>query len=62
MGMSTEQEITLVVVTKKDLTIEGMTRLIPEGLATWPLVDGPYLQAVREIAEQYIRSDTGEEG
>jgi len=60
-GMIVEANIQLIHVVKADLTIEGMQRLIPASQKTWPLVEGPYLQAVRETCADYMKMDTGEE-
>jgi hypothetical protein len=59
-GLSTEKNIILIAVTKPDLTIEGMLKLIPKSLKTWPLVEGAYLTAVRETCDEYMKSETGE--
>ncbi|MEX0974191.1 MAG: helix-turn-helix domain-containing protein [Bacillota bacterium] len=60
-GMTVEANIQLVRVVKADLTVEGMQRLIPASMKTWPLVEGPYLQAIRETCAEYMQMDTGEE-
>ena len=60
-GMIVEANIQLIHVVKADLTIEGMQRLVPATMKTWPLVDGPYLRAVRETCADYMTMETGDE-
>jgi DNA-binding MarR family transcriptional regulator len=60
-GLSSEEGIPLIVVTKADLSIEGVQKLVPTGMKTWPLVEGPYLAAIRQACEEYQKMDTGEE-
>ncbi|MGE5578917.1 MAG: winged helix-turn-helix domain-containing protein [Bacillota bacterium] len=59
-GMTVEANIELVHVVKVDLTIEGMQRLIPPKMKTWPLVEGPYLRTVRETCADYMKMETGD--
>ncbi len=60
-GLATEANIQLIRVVKSDLTIEGIQSLVPASMKTWPLVEGPYLQAVRETCADYMKMDTGDE-
>lgn len=60
-GLALEANIQLVHVIKAHLTVEGIKGLVPTSMKTWPLVDGPYLRAIRETCADYMKMDTGDE-
>lgn len=60
-GLCVEQGLTLIVVYKKDLSVEGILNLIPDHLRTWPMVEGPYLETIRQVCRNYQAMDTGED-
>lgn len=59
-AMTKEKGITLVVINKKDLTLDGMLSKIPATLPTSRPADGPYLDAIKEICSRYAKADAGE--
>jgi DNA-binding transcriptional ArsR family regulator len=60
LALTKENGITLVIINKKDLTLERMRAKIPPDLPTYTLADGPYLNAVKWICSRYAKADAGE--